>query len=119
MHKQKWAKVNAPVDVGVADLVEALSRFPKLRTIESCQGSKGHPAFVFFEWGIGTEHPWRELAQFAFEKLGPALHAALGCQADIELFLAAPGRIQAKLSVRHGLVYLAAEAINKLANGAN
>ena len=37
-HVLTWAKVNAPVDEGVKMLVEALSAFDGLETVESCEG---------------------------------------------------------------------------------
>lgn len=37
MHRQIWVKVNALVDEGIVELVNALSSFPKLQTYESCQ----------------------------------------------------------------------------------
>jgi hypothetical protein len=40
-HRQVWVKVNAPVDEGVAELVDALSTFPGLSTVASCQGHSG------------------------------------------------------------------------------
>ena len=43
-HQQICVKVNTPVDSGVAHLVEALSSFPELCTLSSCQGA----AFVSF-----------------------------------------------------------------------
>ena len=69
MHETVWVKVNAPVDRGVAALVEALSRFTGLRTIESCQGP---PAWVCFDAGEGIGE-WRKLADLVLDKLGPAV----------------------------------------------
>ena len=43
-HAQTFVKVNAPVDSGIAPLVSALSRFPGLVTLSSCEGG----AFVTF-----------------------------------------------------------------------
>lgn len=62
-HETVWVKVNAPVDRGVASLVEALSRFTGLRTIESCQGP---PAWVCFDAGEGE---WQQLADLVLNKL--------------------------------------------------
>jgi len=36
-HVEIPAKVNVKVDRGVADLVRALSRFPRLETVASCE----------------------------------------------------------------------------------
>ena len=46
-HRTVWAAVNAPVDEGIAELVEALSDFPTLSTLNSCEGG----AFVTFRFG--------------------------------------------------------------------
>src|SRR5208282_3991030 len=57
MHTQTWAKVNAPVDTGVCGLVSALSMFPSLETIESCECSVGECAWICFRYGAYWEHP--------------------------------------------------------------
>lgn len=76
-HKQVWAKVNAHVDEGVAPLVEALSRFRGVRTLESCQGN-GNGASVWFV--CGEDGKWRTI-EFA-EFLGPKLwQMACSCEA--------------------------------------
>ena len=41
MHSTTWAKVNAPVDEGIAEVVELLSAIPGLQTLDSCQGDPG------------------------------------------------------------------------------
>jgi len=46
-HAQVFVKINARVDEGIAPLVSALSRFPTLYTLASCQGG----AFVEFRFG--------------------------------------------------------------------
>lgn len=59
-HVQAPAKVNTFVDAGIVPLVEALSLFPRLQTIWSCEGQPGHTsggeegegkAFVTFSYG--------------------------------------------------------------------
>ena len=86
-HTQVWVKVNAPVDEGIAELIEALSAFPKLQTFESCQrdaakpvgGKEGRPAVVFFHYGRHDHaHPHREIADFVLGYLGPGLMKELG-----------------------------------------
>lgn len=47
MHRQKFIKVNVPVDEGVAELIAALSAFPRLQTISSCQGNGDRPLRIF------------------------------------------------------------------------
>ncbi len=45
-HRQLCVRVNAPVDQGIASLVEALANFPCLCTLSSCEGG----AFVTFRF---------------------------------------------------------------------
>ena len=49
IHRQAWVKVNTQVDRGIAALIEALSIFPELRTLESCEGTEDS-AWVCFDW---------------------------------------------------------------------
>ena len=48
IHTQVAVKVNAFVDEGIARLVEALGLFQEIQTIESCEGSSEHRAYVYF-----------------------------------------------------------------------
>ena len=57
MHKQVWAKVNAPVDEGVKKLVEAFSAFPELLTTESCQGDGEGGEVCFWYCDYNGEKP--------------------------------------------------------------
>ena len=76
MHQTVWAKVNAPVDEGIAEVVELLSQIPGLQTLSSCQGDpssqsdpRGRSAHVFFYFGEG----WLDLAKLLFDQLLPVL----------------------------------------------
>lgn len=102
MHSQEWAKVNVPVDDGIRGLVEALSCFPGLETIESCEGSDGEPAWVCFRYGRYWEapEPWRELTEFAFGYLHPRLANTVGDAATVTLRAQPSGLVLADLSVR-------------------
>ena len=72
-HREISVKVNAWVDEGIADLVLALSEIDGLVTLESCQGDgSGRSAFVIFQYG-----GWRDVGEFLYEKLLPALSADL------------------------------------------
>ena len=72
MHSTVWAKVNVPVDEGIAEVVELLSRIPGLQTLDSCQGDPGgRPAHVFFHLG----EDWREIGALLFDQLSPRLDA--------------------------------------------
>ncbi len=102
MHKQKFIKVNAPVDEGVADLVTALSAFARLQTISSCQGSQDRPARILFIYGCYEgRHFWRELAEFVLGFFGPALVREVGDRATVYLQVCESGLIQAELTVWH------------------
>ena len=101
-HKQVWAKVNVPVDNGVAELIKALSAFERLQTIESCEGSNQAAAWVSFVYGNYWEDPYRELAAFVLEHLGPELSRALGDRINISLQVDGFGMARGELSLRPG-----------------
>src|SRR6266851_5913445 len=65
-HRQVFVKVNAPVDEGIAALVEALNQFDGIITLDSCQrGREG--AYVYFTFGVylcTQDADWRQLAEF-------------------------------------------------------
>lgn len=66
------------MDAAIVDLIEILSSFPYLETVESCQGNDKEPAWVCFLYGRYWERPWQELAEFVFGFLGPRLIAEIG-----------------------------------------
>ena len=124
-HKQVWAKVNAHVDEGIRDLIEALSAFPKLRTFESCQGdvenpirddgSEGVPAMVFFEYGQHHQaHDYQEIADFVLGYLGPALMKEMGDLVRIIINVADYGWVRADLTVRAGAMDRTVETVRQL-----
>ena len=83
IHTQVWAKVNVPVDKNIKELVEALSAFPKLQTIESCQEIAQDKAYVCFYYGDYWNHQWNELTDFVLNFLGPRIVNNLGDNVDI------------------------------------
>jgi hypothetical protein len=93
-HEQVWIKVNAPVDKGVADLISALSLFPKVRTIESCQGTKDR-AWVCFIYG----ESWKDLSEFVLGFLGPRLMQEFGDRVDLSIRVAEAGTIRAEMEL--------------------
>lgn len=98
-HKQAWVKVNTHVDQGVAMIVEALSLFEKLRTIESCQGEDGEDARVWFVYGIEGEE---ETVEFV-KALAPALYEMVGDSARLSVDWATqPTWPKALITVRPG-----------------
>jgi hypothetical protein len=114
-HKQLWVKVNAPVDNGVSEIVSALSRFPLLETVESCEGDGNTGAWVCFRYGSYWNHPWRELAEFVFGYLAPNMNKAIGDDATVRVQVTSSGQIFGELSVRPGSAHRVAEALCALA----
>lgn len=113
-HTQRWVKVNAPVDAELEELVRVLSAFPRLQTIESCQGTEARPAWVCFTYGNSWNHPWRELASFVLDYLGPGLMSRVGDRADLVLRVTM-GKVQAELTVRPGAMRQTVKALRNLA----
>lgn len=112
-HDQVWIKVNAPVDSGIAALITALSTFPKLQTIESCQGIDGW-AWVCFVYGKHWEHPWEELAQFVLGFLGPKLAHELGDRVRVSLQVTEAGQIRAEMAVNAVTIPATVKVLNEL-----
>jgi len=116
VHKQTWVKVNAPVDEGVAGLVSALSSFPELCTIESCQGDAEHPAVVFYSYadkGVEGEHSWQKLSEFTLGFLGPRLVQQLGDLVTMGITINSWGWPQGELQVRPGAMQRTLRAIKQ------
>lgn len=113
-HTQTWAKVNAPVDVGVKPLVEALSAFPALRTVESCEGAGARGPWVCFQYG----DEWRELSEFVFGNLAPGLLDTVGDSVSVALRAADFGEVYADLWVRPNCTDEVVRAIQSIAKAA-
>lgn len=111
MHQQKAIKVNGLADIGVADLVEALSDFPLLRTIESCQGP---PMRVWFVYGL-EEADWPPLANLVLGYLGPELARQFGDGVDMRIRVTDIGKGRAVLTVQPGLLEPVIQTIRSLA----
>ena len=47
-HEQVSVQTNARVDKDIAGVIAALSKFPLLQTVESCQGHNGRNAWIGF-----------------------------------------------------------------------
>lgn len=110
MHKQVNAKVNARVDQEMAPLIEALSMFSKLETIESCQGSDLQEPWVCFRYG---EEGWRDLSKFVFEYLNPQLDQLVGDAMRISIRPSFNGAI-ADFSVRKDQLNSVVRAVEKI-----
>lgn len=113
-HRQAWAKVNAPVDEGVRGIVEALSAFPSLETVESCQGRETSGPWVCFRYGCYWEHPWRDLSEFVLGYMAPELTRIVGDGASVRIQVTPSGVIFGELSVRPGAASEVEAALRKL-----
>ena len=127
-HKQVWVKVNAPVDEGIAELIQALSSFPKLQTIESCQGGwprsgedkEGMPANVWFHYGQHDHAPGhREIGDFVLGYFGPGLMKEVGDLVGVSLEVKTQYVIMARLYVRQGAMPRTVKVVRKLARDFN
>ncbi len=113
-HTQTWAKVNAPVDTGVRGIVEALSLFPSLETVESCQGGDNSGPWVCFRYGCYWEHPWRDLADFVLGYMAPELAKMVGDAANVRIQTTPSGTIFGELSIRPEAVPSVEAALREL-----
>lgn len=115
-HEQVWVKVNARVDRGVREIVAALSLFPDLQTIESCEGNPGEAAWLCFSYGSRRHGCWEETASFVLGFLAPKLHQKVGDSIRLTIRACEYGDVLVDLSVRHGCIPTVAQAIADLAN---
>ena len=118
-HLQRWIKVNAPVDEGVAGIISALSEFEALETVESCQGNAERGAWVCFRYGNYWDHGWTELADFFLGYLAPGLVQSVGDDVTLRIRVAPSGQIFGELSTRPGVEGRVESALRKLAESAN
>ena len=114
LHRQAWVKVNAPIDVGVSALIRVLSGFPRLQTIESCEGEADCSAWVCFRYGDYWKHPWRDIADFVLGYLGPNLVRGVGDAVNLSIRVTEAGFIQAELEVRRGAMPATIKTLEKL-----
>lgn len=113
-HDQVYGKVNVPIDKGIINLINALSLFPQLQTIECCQGNSQSPAWVSFYYGQHWEHPWKDLTGFVLEYFGPGIVKQVGDRVDVLIRVAETGKIYCELTVKRGAISLVTKAIKKL-----
>jgi hypothetical protein len=114
-HNQTWVKVNAPVDQGIEGLVVALSMFPSLETIESCEGTEGQGAWICFRYGAYWEHSWHDLADFVLGYLAPRLTETVGDDANLRIQTKPSGNVFGELSVRPEAISKVETALRDLA----
>jgi len=113
-HRQSWVKVNAPVDRGIQGLVAALSAFPSLETVESCEGNKGHGAWVCFRYGAYWEHPWHDLADFVLGYMAPSLREKVGDDVNIRIQTTPSGQVFGEICIRPEAVSNVETALREL-----
>lgn len=113
-HEQVWGKVNAPLDRGIRSLVEALSLFPQLETIESCEGSPRDGLWICFRYGAYWENPWRDLCEFVFGYLGPGLAHEIGDRASVSVQVSTFGEARGELVTRRGAERRVVAALKRL-----
>jgi hypothetical protein len=82
-HPQRWVKVNAQVDVKLSEIVTIVNSIEGLETLQSCQGSSGQTAYVYFSFG-----EWQNLCGFIFDKMAPSLRSYLGDDIRLEVIAA-------------------------------
>lgn len=109
-HCQKWVKVNAPVDEGIVPLIEALSAFQGVRTIESCEGN-GDSAWVCFDCG---QEDWKALSEFVFSVIGPPLMAEFGDRINLNVGITESGMYRAEMTVSKAIISAASKAMEQL-----
>jgi hypothetical protein len=114
-HKQVFVKTNVPVDRGVAILIAALSEFPKLQTVESCEDLKGW-AWVTFVYGEHWHESWEQLARFVLGFLGPRLISELGDRITVSMHITEAGLYRAEMAVRKPAIPAAVKLLAKLSS---
>jgi len=112
-HTQTWAKVNVPVDAGMREIVEALSAFKQLQTVESCENIHEW-AWVTFVYGNYWDKPWQDLAEFVFGFLGPHLTSELGDRVRISMHVTEAGLYRAEMAVKTAAIPATVKALAKL-----
>ena len=109
------------MDEGIAPVVSALSLFPEIKTIESCEGLivNGYekvPAGVVFEYGHEKRklHSWKNVASFVFDFFAPELWALVNDDASLSMKLNYGSRFYVSLSLRPSAINGVSEAIKKI-----
>jgi len=109
VHKQVVVKVNAFADETIAPLVEALNRFERIETIDSCQGYGGRPAYVYFRFR-GSPREFLVFLQRLSVNLGTRLDSCCDYSVRAE-WLAGAKEPRGQLWVRSDYVPILAEAL--------
>lgn len=91
-----------------------MNSFPDMETIESCQGDGGNRAWVSFKYGDYFRHPWRELAEFMLDVLGPGIKNKVGDRADVLIRVSENQRVFGELSVEQGTIQRVTKVVRGL-----
>ena len=110
IHRQVWVKVNAQVDAGVAPLIEALNRYPGIRTLESCEGN-GDTAWIAFDCGGSG---WKPLARVVLGELGPALMKDFGDRVSLSVTTTESGLYRAEMTVTRAVISAVVDSVKQL-----
>jgi hypothetical protein len=110
-HEQVWVTVNALVDRGVRELIAALSAYPSVRTLESCEGNDDS-AWVCFDCG---EEDWRALSEFVLGVIGPTLIADFGNRVELRVYITSSGFYRAEMTVCKAVISAVSETVKRLA----
>lgn len=110
IHQQVWVKVNAQVDKGMAPLIEALSAFPGVRTVESCEGN-AETAWVAFDCG---EQEWEALARLVLADLGPALAEEFGDRLSLTVTVTSGGLYRAEMTLAKAVIPAVSKSLRQL-----
>ena len=113
-HEQDWVKVNVRVDKGVLGIVSALSAFPRLETMESCEGDKCNGPWVCFKYGDYWDHPYRDLSDFVLGHIAPYLRRTVGDDATVRIQATPGGYIYGELDIRPGAASRVEAALRRL-----
>ncbi len=119
MHEQIMVKVNTLIDKGIAGIVSALSDFPNLETVESCEGNEECGPWVCFRYGTYWKHPYCELANFVLGFVAPHLSKAVGDDATVRIQATPAGNIYGELFVRPGAASRVEAALRDLSQSFN
>jgi hypothetical protein len=107
-HAQTWVKVNAPIDVKIAELISLLNRVEGLETLQSCQGDPGErQGYIYF-----ALDGWQNLCRFVFEGIAPRIKDYLG--EDVKLEIVAGERPMARMSFSAEAVPIVTSALKEV-----
>ena len=118
IHEQTMAKVNVSVDRNLKDLIEALSQFPELQTVE-CDEQKNGDAWVCFVYGNQEKSDaWKPLSKFVLSTLGPSLMEEFGDRVTLNVQVTESGSYRAEMTASKAIIPAVSKAIRQMAKTA-